>query len=643
MLFFDSLLALFSDLFSRLAARNAIRHALVLCALCSCAGAARGPEIGRLPQLTSNDPRAEAELRAAQKSAERGRTSVAEKQFRAFLHAHPEDGLVPIAQMELGRLLLGKHQDGEALALFGSVTEHPEPAVAEQGRFYAGITNERLGRHSDAIEILEPMLGRTIEAEQTQLLLDTLADAYVATQRYADAVRMLSARLGDPLPEPQRRKLRARMFELIDQKAGPADVRQLLSELDHKSEAYRQTAVRAVRDADAARDTERVRDLLNLLRQEQIPLDDELTKIALRSQSVGEANPNAVGAILSLSGRARRVGELALRGLMQGAGLPPQGPASPDAPSVVFRDDAGDAARAVQAVDELANVHHVIAIIGPMDGQIATLAGRRAQELSIPLIALTPAGDTPASGGYVFRYFPTPQSEAHALAAVARKRGAQTYAVLYPNSSYGQAMLQAFTREASAVGLRQAATLAYAPSSTSFGNEASDLAKRTFDVLFIPDAANQLALIAPALAAGGLWSTTAGASAPTNGRAISILAPSVGFHPDLPRLAGRYLQGASFAVPFNAQAPDGPAHDFVERFEATFSSSPDAFAAFAHDAYVLVRNSVEAGAVTREALAAQLLVQRSNGLVAPALGFDSNREAVRPVEVLELRGNAFVP
>jgi branched-chain amino acid transport system substrate-binding protein len=613
---------------------------LLLCAFCSCASGPRGPDIGRLPQLTSDDPKVEAELRNAQKSVARNRTTLAEKQFREFLHAHPEDRLVPIAQVELGRLLLNKHQDGEALALFSSVTEHPEPAVAEQGSFYAGVANERLGRHAEAIEILEPMLGRTIEPEQTQLLLDTLADAYVATQKYAAAVRTLSLRLSEDMPDAQRRKIRDRMFDLIDHKAGPADIRQLLSELDHRSPAYKQTAVRAVRDAEAARDTERVRELIDMLRAEQIPLDEELTAIALRSQTDGGANPNAVGAILSLSGRARRVGELALRGLMQAAGLPPQGPSAPDAPSVVFRDDAGDAPRAVQAVEELANVHRVIAIIGPMDGQLAMIAGRRAQELGVPLIALTPAGDLPSVGSYVFRYFPTPTAEARALATAARKRGARNFAALYPNNAYGQAMLQAFTREAGSAGLQQSAAIAYPPSATSFGNEAAELAKRSFDVLFIPDSAQQIALIAPALAAAGLWSTQAGSSV-QNGRAIGVLAPSVGFHPSLARLAGRYLQGAAFAVPFNPAAQDADTVEFVQKFSQTFGSEPDAFAAFAHDAYRLVRSSVEAGAVSREALVDQLKVQRTRGLIAPAQGFDASREAARAVDILELRGSGF--
>ena len=603
--------------------------------------APRGPDIGRLPQLTSNDPRAEAELREAQRSVAAGKSPQAQRQFRAFLHAHPEDALVPVAQLSLGRLLLAQKQDGEALALFSSVAEHPDAAVAEQGRFYAGVAHEHLGRHAEAIDTLKPMLGRTIEPEQTRLLLDTLTDAYVAQNRYADAIRVLASKLDEQLTQSERSATNARLSDLIDHKANPSDVRTLLDDLDRRSPAFRRVVVRALRDADAARDTARVTQLVEVLQAQQIPLDDELTAIALRSQNAGVANPNAIGAILSLSGRARRVGELALRGLMLAADLPSKGPAAPDAPNVVFRDDAGDAARAVQAVEELANVHRVIAIIGPMDGQIAAAAGRRAQELSVPLIALSPAGTAPNAGAFVFRYFPTPDAEARALAESARQRGASSFAVLYPNNAYGQTMSSAFAREAIAHGLRQALTLTYTPGATSFGAETEALAKSHFDALFVPDSADHLALIAPALAAAGLWSTTANERAPNGGRAIALLAPSVGYSPGLPRLAGRYLQGASFAVPFDSQAIQGPSYDFVQQFQGSFGSAPDAFAAYAHDAYRLVRSCVEAGAVTRDAVALRLVTQRPGGLVAPAGGFDAHREAVRPVDVLELRAGGF--
>src|SRR5262245_47883252 len=105
--------------------------------LSACKQSVSGPEIGRLPVLTSDDPQAEAEVREADALAARGQRSRAAKKYREFLHARPDDALVPVVQLSLGKLLLAEQRDGEALALFSSVAQHPEPAVAEQGRFYA--------------------------------------------------------------------------------------------------------------------------------------------------------------------------------------------------------------------------------------------------------------------------------------------------------------------------------------------------------------------------------------------------------------------------------------------------------------------------------------------------------------------------
>jgi branched-chain amino acid transport system substrate-binding protein len=612
-------------------------------ALSACSSAVRGPEIGRLPQLTSDNPQAEADMREAQGLADHGKRTQAIVKYRAFLHAHPDDRLVPLAQLALGRLLLDQHQDGEALALFNSVSEHPEPAVAEQGRFYAGVANERLGNHAEAADVLEPMLGRTIEPAETQLLLRTLAAAYAALNRYADAIRVLSSLLNEKLPERELASTRKRMIDLIDHKAGAADVRRLLDELDKQSFAFRQTVVRALRDADSARDTARARELVELLQEQHIPLDAELAAIALRAQSTGDADPNAIGAILPLSGRARRVGELALRGLMLAANLPPNGPAAPGSPSLIFRDDGGDPARAAQAVEELATVHRVIAIIGPLDGQSALAAGKRAQELGLPLISLSPAADVTSQGNLLFRYFPTADAEARALVASAKARKVESYAVLRPDTAYGQTMSEAFRKQAALAGLQLVSTSEYAAGATSFGHETEQLAKSHFDALFVPDTAPELGSIAAALAAAGMWSSAAGEHAPNNARAIALLAPSIAFDPGLPRLAGRYLQGARFAVPFDPQSADGAARSFVEQFQQKFGSAPDAFAAFAHDAYALVRASVKAGALTRAGLATQLGVQRAAEFVAPGGGFDQDREALHPVEVMELSGSGFVP
>jgi ABC-type branched-subunit amino acid transport system substrate-binding protein len=336
------------------------------------------------------------------------------------------------------------------------------------------------------------------------------------------------------------------------------------------------------------------------------------------------------------------VGEQALRGLMLAAGLPPQGPPDPDAARLVFRDDGGDPERAVQAVNELVSAHRVVAIVGPIDTRAATAAAERAQELGVPLIALTPATDLTRTGSMIFRLFTAPEYEVQSLVKYAIGEGARRFAVLHPDAPFGTVMRDTFKREVERQGGEVVAGESYPPASTSFGPQVSRLAASRLQALFIADSASRIALIAPALAAAGLWSTPPGGAAPGKGRPITVLAPSVGFAPDLAGSAGRYLQGAVFSAPFDPTAVGGPPQEFADRFQKQFGSSPDMFAAFAHDAYRLVREAVEKGARTREEVAQSLQTIRYPVPAGPSQGFNATREPLQAVRLLTLEGDHFV-
>ena len=204
-------------------------------------------------------------------------------------------------------------------------------------------------------------------------------------------------------------------------------------------------------------------------------------------------------------------------------------------------------------------------------------------------------------------------------------------------------MLDIYRAEVSRQGGLLGPVAAYEPRATAFGAEVAELAKGRFDALFVADSARQLSLIAPALAAGGLWSTPRGGEAPKGGKAITLLAPSVAFEPRLPQTVGRYLQGALFSSPFDATTATGSALSFATRFSEQFGSQPDTFAAFSHDSYRLIRAAVDAGAVSRESLSEELIQVRPDELAGAGAGFASDRQALRPTRLLTLDGEAFVP
>src|SRR5690349_20176645 len=119
-----------------------------------------GASIRGLPLVTTDDPRAEADMRAAGEAGEAGNQPEATRRYEAFLREHPTDPLVPMAQLELGRIRLAAGDVPGARALFREAATHRDPAVAERGRFYEGVAMHLGGEHQQALEVLRPFVGR---------------------------------------------------------------------------------------------------------------------------------------------------------------------------------------------------------------------------------------------------------------------------------------------------------------------------------------------------------------------------------------------------------------------------------------------------------------------------------------------------
>jgi ABC-type branched-subunit amino acid transport system substrate-binding protein len=198
-------------------------------------------------------------------------------------------------------------------------------------------------------------------------------------------------------------------------------------------------------------------------------------------------------------------------------------------------------------------------------------------------------------------------------------------------------MRQAFEK---AVAGTQAtlSAIAYAPTTTNFMREAQQLDKLDVDAVILADGPARVALMAPALASAGLWSVAPGTK-PPEGRSILYLIPSSGFDPSLARTARRYLQGALFAVPFDAAA----ATSFTEGYRARFSAEPNLFSAVAHDAYRILEGGLSTGALTRAELSDSLAKVRAEGNATASDGFAQGRGPRIPARIETLLGEAFVP
>ena len=597
--------------------------------------------VGQSPLLTSDNPQAEAELREARTFAEQGDIEQAATRYEAFLAMRSDDPLAAIARLELGRIRLDAGDLDAALTLFEQVADHTDVALAEHARFNLGLTLHAAQEYESAVRFLSPFVGRTIDPVETAKLLWSLPDALVKLERHMDALTVLHRAEDAPLAEQDRERVRARVAKLVHHEAGGDQIQRAYRELEHRGEVWGQVARRALRDADAMGDLTRVRAVLAELEHRGFELDDELQAVAARAERATDVDMRSVGVILTLSGRARELGQLALHGIMLAAGLPPRGPLPANAPVVVFRDDGGDPARATAAVDELARMHRVAAIIGPIDARAAEAAAKRAHELGVPMITLSQAPRLTQTGPMIFRLFATPQGEVEQLLRFARARGYTRFAVMYPASGYGEVMASAFALGVRSAGGELVARIDYPPEATSFGTLVGELRGQRFDALFLPDTAHRLALIAPALAAAGLWPTAPGNAAPKGARSVQLLAPSVGFDHELARTTSRYLQGSVFSTLFDPRTGAAAAQAFAARFRTQFGVPANAFAAFAYDAFQFIRSAVKDGAGTRFALRQHLTTLRARAAAGPSPGFDDNREPSRASYLVQLRGQHF--
>ena len=596
----------------------------------SCSHRSGGPALPPLELAASPEPRAEAEFRDAKAARDTGDNKDAAKRFRSFMKEWPSDPLTPFAKLELGRIELNGNHAREARKWFDEVARTPEPALAERGRMYSAIAAQRLGQNREALVVLKPLVGRTVDPAETSLLLSSVANAEEATGDRLAALETRDKQLANDPPESEKRKAQERVSTLVRGLDPTLELPRAYELLPRDGYAWPLVARQLLRESAARGERERVSEIARELADHGAPLDEELSALVLRAERSDAADPMVVGAILPLSGRGREVGEAALHGLLLAA-------SEPGKPRVVYRDDGGDPARAVAALEDLVSLHRAVAIIGPLAAAPAQAVVDRARDLGLAVIALNPDPSLTERSPSAFRMLAEPREEADALVRAAQRRGAKRFAIMHPQSPFGEAMQAAFSQQIAARGAKVVNTVAYPANAASFVKEAQQLEHADFDTLVLLDGPSKIALMAPTLAARGLWSVAPGTE-PPEGRAVLYVVPSAGFDPNLANTARRYLQGALFSVPFDAA--DAP--EFAAAYREKFQAEPNLFSALGSDAYQIVESALASGATSREQLTRALPQAHLEHPAATGGGFAETRGPREPGRLKTLLAGVFV-
>jgi branched-chain amino acid transport system substrate-binding protein len=395
-----------------------------------------------------------------------------------------------------------------------------------------------------------------------------------------------------------------------------------------------------------------------------------------------------IGVALPLSGKLKSFGEGGRSAVRLAAGELDKSADSKI--RVVVRDSRGDAAGAAQAVSELIEQDGAIAIVGPLFRTEATAAAEKAQELGVPLIALTGDRQVTSAGAYAFRAGLSPEDEMEALVAYAMgELKLKTFAVLHPRSVYGELMLQQFRERVTERGGNIVGIETYAEEDTTFTEPIKRLVKRDapasrpdfaraiakckdapdsyrkgrcereareklppvieFEALFIPDSHDRIALIAPAVVAEDIIVERDPRQLQQIEKAldrkvqpITLLGTSAWNNAELPKKAGRTVENAVFPEVFFEGAGDEPTRKFVAAFKKHIGPRPERQHALLYDAVRFLREvlSREQPKTTADLLDAMHAIGAFSG-VTGEISFQESNEAKRTLKILTIKNQGI--
>ena len=408
---------------------------------------------------------------------------------------------------------------------------------------------------------------------------------------------------------------------------------------------------------------------------------------------------NAVGVLLPLSGKFRKIGLQSLQAVVLAWGgsasdlaaflaepATTEANASPPAALTLgpyqlhVRDSGATAEIAIRALDELVFERHVGAVVGPLLSKGVDAISLRAAALGVPLLSLArktfetnSRSSTLPALDYVFQAGFTLQLQTYELARLAiQERNLKRFAILYPEDQLGREAASYFGEAVSQLGGRINAAESYRLRETDFRS----VIDRLTGVAYPETRGRELAWLAQERALNHITQKNRRtekyyALRPVvdfeavfiadEAKTASLIFPTFSYKdvermtflglaqwnvPDLVQRAQNYAPYTFFVNLFLPnQTPASLAQSFTQQYQAQFGIAPTVLEALAYDAGLVLKSALEEGGVeglTRSTLRNRL---KSNKTVAGATGQISYRGGhfLRRLSLMEIRRGRIVP
>jgi len=565
---------------------------LLLALLTACPRGTRKTPMPDVPQ--TGDAQARSRFQSARAKFNKDGGGAAE--FREIIEDYPDDPIIPWAQLYAGIAAVKERKyDAAAKALQEVIDGDSPEGLHTRAELFLGITKNYQGDAASALRLLKKG-EKAIEgdAERTEYLA-ALAYAAAASERPLQSLPVFDE-LWARVTRTERALIVARVEEVVAA-AEPNTLKRIFDELDdRKGPSMAAVASRLAMLAEQAGkpgEAQKLREAAAPARA-AVGLPRTISETTVVSTTGGDSG--LVGAVVPLGGVANRVGEAAVAGLGVAAGV-----SDGKGIAAIEVRAASDKDAAALAVEDLAKAN-VIAIVGPIDGESVEQAAQRAEGLGVPLLSLAPRPEKQMTGRYIFHVRHSAEARARALAQRALAKGITKFAVLAPDTGYGKSVSAAFVEEVKQGNGTIATTISYPKDTKSFGSFAKKLGTN-WQGVFVPEEADKLGLITPALAATGSVPKPIGTKKVSGGRPILLMSTAEGLSGQYLNDAGRQSEGALFAPGYYPDDQDPNQKVFLDRFIAAYGKAPGATEAYAYDAAQLAASASTGG---RAALASLL-------------------------------------
>ena len=494
-------------------------------------------------------------------------------------------------------------------------------------------------------------------------------EAAVQERRNLDALRALIYLSENAPTREEKDRYRSAAVDAIESRLSEDEVRQVISESEFgamRAHAKFRYGSMLLDQRQVPRAKSELSDVASLAKGTE--LGTRAQRLLDQLESRQKVDSRTIGVVLPLSGKQAATGYKSLRGVQLGLGIYGK---VPSGLRLAVIDSEGNPDVARRAVERLVIEDGAIAIIGGLLSKTASAEAAKAQELGVPAIMLSQKAGVTQAGDAVFRNAFTSQMQVQRLVEIAMgELKMSRFAILFPNDAYGVEYSNLFWDEVSARGGSIVGAQPYDPKARDFRQYVQRLAgvfyledrweeyrtalrkwqqknpKRSlrntgptfedlvgpaadFDAVFVPDKADAIRLIAPAL--------------PLYDLRVRLLGTNLWNRAELVEHKNRDIERAIFVDSLSGSDTAMQNSEFNSNFRAIFGEEPGTFELQAYDSGLILRQIVSGGESTRLGVMRRLADLKDFPGGLGKLSATPNREIKRPMVGLTIRDGKIVP